>query len=96
MLPVEGRLRAVGFEQVPGDREGREEVDRIAFRESLDLGCPDLGPELDPVILVGRAGTLTGPEAEPVSGLRIREPAHGIVATAFVNVNVPRPPRVES
>src|SRR5512143_2494384 len=83
-------------EQVPRHHEDGQGVEGVALAQRQGILRAELGPDLHPVLGVRSARALARTEDEPLLGIRVGEPAHGIVATAFVSVNWQRPASVAS
>lgn len=86
MIAVDGRLGAIGLEEVPCDRDRGEEIDGIAAEHLRPLRAAELRAELDPVLVVGRTGALTRTQHEAAGGRGIGEAGHGIVVTALTRL----------
>ncbi len=86
MLLIDGRWLAVFVEQVPVDDDAVEAGERpTRLLSRADVRGADLGPHLDPVLVVRGARTLTPARQDhPLRRLAVDEPAHGIVVTALV------------
>lgn len=93
MFRIDRGLGSVVIQEVPtGD-------DRQEPRRGVtdDLDGSHLTPTVDPILVMGLAGTLARPRDDVSLGeLGICKPAHGIVATLLVVIHMARDARVES